>query len=142
MNLRRVRTVLEQLHEGRKQVVRLHRAGHGVMAIVALTGLSYPAVRKALDLDAAGGVAALKPRQRGRSTGEGRSLSPEQERAVPRTIYDSGLDFGMAAHLREAFVVREHERTHPEGDEAARPKSTHPIPGSPDSLPLSTCCSS
>ena len=79
---------LEQLHERRKQVVRLHRAGHGVMAIVALTGLSYPAVRKALDLYAAGGAAALKPRQRGRSTGAGRSLSPEQEEAIRRTICD------------------------------------------------------
>ena len=29
---------LEQLHERRKQVVRLHRAGHGAMAIIALTG--------------------------------------------------------------------------------------------------------
>ena len=41
---------LEQLHERRKQVVRLHRKGHGVMAIVGMTGLSYPAVRLAIDL--------------------------------------------------------------------------------------------
>ncbi|MDE1953565.1 MAG: helix-turn-helix domain-containing protein [Betaproteobacteria bacterium] len=46
------------------------------MAIVALTGLSYPVVRKALDLYAAGDVAALKRRQRGRS------LIPEQEGSV------------------------------------------------------------
>ncbi|MBS0303962.1 MAG: IS630 family transposase, partial [Proteobacteria bacterium] len=30
---------LEQLHERRKQVVRLHRRGTAVMQIVALTGL-------------------------------------------------------------------------------------------------------
>jgi hypothetical protein len=36
---------LEQLHERRKQVVRLHRTGVGVMAIAGMTGLSYPAVR-------------------------------------------------------------------------------------------------
>ena len=41
---------LEQLHERRKQVVRLHRKGYGVMRIVELTGLSYPTVRKAIDL--------------------------------------------------------------------------------------------
>jgi DNA-binding NarL/FixJ family response regulator len=41
---------LAQLHERRKQVVRLHRKGHGVMRIVDLTGLSYPTVRKAIDL--------------------------------------------------------------------------------------------
>jgi len=39
---------LEQLHERRKQVVRLHRKGHGVMHIVEFTGLSYPAVRRRL----------------------------------------------------------------------------------------------
>ena len=33
---------LEQLHERRKQVVRLHLRGTGVMQIVTLTGLSYP----------------------------------------------------------------------------------------------------
>ena len=31
---------LEQLHERRKQVVRLHLRGTGVMEIAALTGLS------------------------------------------------------------------------------------------------------
>jgi transposase len=51
---------LEQLHERRKQVVRLHRKGYGVMAIVELTGLSYPAVRRAIDLYEAGGAAALR----------------------------------------------------------------------------------
>ena len=39
---------LEQLHERRKQVVRLHKAGHGVMDIARLTGLSYPTVRRAI----------------------------------------------------------------------------------------------
>lgn len=46
---------LEQLHERRKQVVRLHLRGTGVMEIVALTGLSYPTVRKAIDLFIEGG---------------------------------------------------------------------------------------
>ncbi len=52
---------LEQLHERRKQVVRLHLAGTAVMQIVGLTGLSYPTVRKAIDLFADGGWPALKP---------------------------------------------------------------------------------
>ena len=37
-------SMLEQLHERRKQVVRLHRKGYGVMQIVELSGLSYPAL--------------------------------------------------------------------------------------------------
>ncbi|MCS6764150.1 MAG: helix-turn-helix domain containing protein, partial [Candidatus Protistobacter heckmanni] len=53
---------LEQLHERRKQVVRLHLKGYGVMAIVELTGLSYPAARLAIDLYEEGSAATLKPR--------------------------------------------------------------------------------
>ena len=79
---------LAQLHERRKQVVRLHVKGHGVMEIVELTGLSYPAVRLAIDLYEAGGAAALKPARRGRTKGQGRSLSAEQEESIRRTICD------------------------------------------------------
>jgi transposase len=79
---------LEQLHERRKQVVRLHRREHGVMAIVGMTGLSYPAVRLAIDLYEAGGYPALKPTPRGREPGAGRTLTLEQEAAIRRTICD------------------------------------------------------
>ena len=79
---------LEQLHERRKQVVRLHVRCTGVMQIVTLTGLSYPTVRKAIDLFEAGGWQALKPAARGRNAGDGRLLSAEQEAAVRRTICD------------------------------------------------------
>ena len=43
------RQTLEQLHERRKQVVRLYKRGIKIMQIVVLTGLSYPAVRATLD---------------------------------------------------------------------------------------------
>ncbi len=79
---------LEQLHERRKQVVRLHRKGHGVMAIVGMTGLSYPAARLAINLYEEGGYLALKPTPRGRISGEGRVLTAEQERIVRRMICD------------------------------------------------------
>lgn len=79
---------LEQLHERRKQVVRLHRKGHGVMAIVGMTGLSYPAVRLAIDMYEEGGYGALKPTPRGRACGEGRTLTAEQEEVIRRTICD------------------------------------------------------
>jgi transposase len=104
---------LEQLHERRKQVVRLHLRGTAVMEIAALTGLSYPTVRKAIDLFVAGGWSAVKPATRGRSAGDGRLLSAEQEASVRRTICDKRpeqLKMEFALWTRGAvmqFVERE-----------------------------------
>ena len=58
------------------------------MRIVELSGLSYPAVRGAIDLYEQGGAAAIKPASRGRQSGEGRSLTNEQERKVRQIICD------------------------------------------------------
>jgi transposase len=52
---------LEQLHERRKQMVRLHNKGHKVMKIVERTGLTYPTVRSAIDLFTQGGRPAIRP---------------------------------------------------------------------------------
>jgi transposase len=79
---------LEQLHERRNQVVRLHLRGTAVMEIAALTGLSYPTVRKAIDLFVAGGWSAVKPAARGRSAGDGRLLSAQQEASARCTLCD------------------------------------------------------
>ena len=81
-------STLEQLHERRKQVVRLHRKGYGVMQIVELSGLSYPAVRGAIDLYEEGGMAAIKPATRGKRVGQGRTLTDEQERCIRQIICD------------------------------------------------------
>jgi transposase len=79
---------LDQLHERRKQVVRLHRKGLGVMRIVELSGLSYPAVRAAIDRYEEGGSAANLPKPRGKPSGSGRSLSAAQEVTIQRIICD------------------------------------------------------
>ncbi len=79
---------LEQLHERRKQVVRLHKKAIKIMQIVSMTGLSYPTVRATLDLFAEGGWAAIRPAARGRARGDGRSLSEAQEDAIRRMIID------------------------------------------------------
>jgi transposase len=79
---------LAELHERRKQVIRLHLKGHKVMRIVELTGLSWPTVRGAIDLYEAGGAAALRPKRRGKRGGEGRSLTPDQEATIRRLICD------------------------------------------------------
>lgn len=70
---------LAQLHERRKQVVQLHRKGIKIMQIVGMTGLSYPTVRRVIDLYAEGGWPAIRPAPRGRDPGMGRVLSAEQE---------------------------------------------------------------
>ena len=79
---------LEQLHERRKQVVRLHKNGIKIMKIVELTGLTYPTVRTTIDLFEAGGWAAIRPARRGRPKGNGRVLSAAQEDAIQRIIID------------------------------------------------------
>lgn len=79
---------LEQLHERRKQVVRLHRNKMPVMKIVQLCGLSYPTVRSVIDRYEQGGMSAIKPAARGNAPGTGRVLSDEQERAIRQMICD------------------------------------------------------
>ena len=81
-------STLERLHERRKQVVRLHCKGYKVMQIVDLCGLSYPAVRAAIDRYKVGGLAAIKPAVRGRRAGQGRALNAEQEHALRKLICD------------------------------------------------------
>jgi transposase len=80
---------LEQLHERRKQVVRLHKKGLKVMQIVSMSGLSYPTVRAAIDLFESGGWNAIRPTLRGRNKGDGRVLSKAQEDAIQRMIIDT-----------------------------------------------------
>jgi transposase len=104
---------LEHLHERRKQVVRLHLRGTAVMEIASLSGLSRPTVRKAINLFVAGGCPAIAPAARGRSAGDGRLLSAEQEASVRRTICDKlpeQLKMEVALWIRGAvmqFVERE-----------------------------------
>ncbi len=81
-------STLEQLHERREQVVRLHCKSYKVMQIVDLCGLSYPSVRAAIDRYKVGGLAAIKPAVRGRRAGQGRALNAEQEHALRKLICD------------------------------------------------------
>jgi len=76
------------LHERHKQVIRLWKAGHKVMKIVELSGLTWPTVRKVIDRYEAEGAASLKPKERGRASGDGRSLSAEQEADIRKLICD------------------------------------------------------
>lgn len=88
---------LEQLHERRKQVVRLHRKGIGVMRIVALSGLSYPAVRGVMDRHERDGVKTIKPAARGKRSGEGRRHCPAGKTSVVYTVGGTRQKLSMIA---------------------------------------------
>jgi transposase len=103
---------LEQLHERRKQVVRMHLKGIKIMAIVAMSGLCYQAVRDTLDLFGQGGWPAIRPAGRGRERGQGRLLSDEQERVVQRAIIDKRpeqlkLDFYLWSRSAVAQLIEQ-----------------------------------
>lgn len=95
----------EVLHERRKQVVRMHRKGVGVMQIVEQTGLSRTAVNTALRLHSEGSGAMLKPAVRGKKADSGRSLSPPQEAAINAALkhaITSKVPVRTKAKLRQA----------------------------------------
>jgi transposase len=99
---------LGELHERRKQVIRLYKKGHKIMQIVELTGLSWPTVRTAIDLFEAGGAAALMPKPRGKQEGEGRSLTPSQEDKIRKLICDKRpeqLKMDFALWTRAAVML-------------------------------------
>lgn len=103
---------LEQLHERRKQVVRLHKKGIGIMQIVAMTGLSYPAVRACIDLFNEGGWAAIRPASRGRNRGVGRVLSQAQEESIECIIIDKRpeqlkMDFFLWSRVAVAQLIEQ-----------------------------------
>lgn len=81
------------------------------MEIIELSGLSYPAVRRAIEAFEAGGWSALKPAKRGRKTGYGRCLSPEQEASICRIICDKRpeqlkMDFYLWSRAAVGELIR------------------------------------
>lgn len=103
----------ENIYAVRLLIVRMHKKGMGPMAIKEQTGISWGAIRKAIDLYEAGGAAALKPAKRGRKAGMARTLSPDQEKQIQKDICDKRpeqLKMDFALWTREAVVVyiREH----------------------------------
>jgi transposase len=112
MNQEKEARTLDQLYALRKQVVRLSLAGKPVMEIVALTGLSWTGVRKALDLYASGGIAALKPAKRGRKAGTCRVLSAEEERRIRAIICDKRpeqlkMDFALWSRAAVMALIKQ-----------------------------------
>lgn len=77
------------LYEKRKQVIRLHRNGERRSDIARVVALSHTAVSKIVKLFETGGMAALKLKRRGRSYGQVRRLTAEQEMRIQSLIIDN-----------------------------------------------------
>jgi transposase len=80
------------LHEKRLQVVRLKQKGFGGQQIEELTLVSVNQISKIWRTHCKGGVAALKPKTRGRKKGERELLSVEQQRHIRTLIIDKTPD--------------------------------------------------
>jgi len=82
----------ETLYEARKTVIRMWKKKKPVEEIAEATGMStnivYITIRKYRDH----GLAALKPKTRGRKQGQKRTLSKEQETDIRNTIVDKNPD--------------------------------------------------
>jgi len=81
-----------RLRERRKQVVRLHVQGIKIMQIVALCGLTYPTVKRAIELYERGGWQTLRLADRGRGKSQGCVLTKQQEDAIQGSIIDQRLE--------------------------------------------------
>lgn len=132
------RSVTNQfLLQRKKQALSLYAEGVPVMQIVAETGLSYPTVRKTLDLFAQGGEALALTCQRGRQVGCGKRLSPELEDFICRKVVDAVPEaLGLSGRLwsREALmsmIARDFEpRLSPRGvDKYMRQWGFHAVAG-------------
>ena len=91
----------------RRTCVRLHQHGHSQVSISAQLGINRTTITKWIQAYKAGGSAALKEATRGRRTGSGRQLSPEQEARIQREIIDKTPDqLKLSFTLWNAQAVR------------------------------------
>ena len=78
----------ETVYELKKVALKLRREGKKVREICEITGLSDKTVRMAFAAYDEGGSAAIKPKRRGRKTGEKRHMTPEQEKEIISLLVD------------------------------------------------------
>lgn len=101
----------EAQYQLRRQVVRLKASGRSSVEVSEITGLSRQSVSATWRRYQEGGLAAIKPKARGRSLGEKRWLSVEQEKELQRLMVDHApeqLKFRFALWTRAAVkaVIR------------------------------------
>lgn len=78
----------EEQYQIRKSIVRLSKQGKNNGEIAKILDVSERHVRSVKKQYAEGGINALKPQKRGRSIGEKRILTPEQENEIQKTIVE------------------------------------------------------
>ena len=78
----------DEQYQIRKSIVRLLKKGKANGEIAEILDVSERHVRSVKKQYAEGGLAALKPKKRGRSTGEKRILTPEQEKEIQKILVD------------------------------------------------------
>src|SRR5215203_5200413 len=91
---------MDDLNEKRREAVRLRLVGSTLAEIKTQTGLSAPTVIAAHKAFLAGGWEGVALRKRGRSAGEGRIISPQQECELFRLMVSAGPDqLGLGSAL-------------------------------------------
>ena len=83
-----VRLSPREQYQIRKSIIRLAQKGKSNEEIAEILDVSLRHVQNTKKLYADGGIAAIKPRTRGRRKGEKRTLTPQQEWEIKRTIVD------------------------------------------------------
>jgi transposase len=78
----------DEQYQIRKSIVRLLKKGKANGEIAEILDVSERHVRSVKKQYAEGGLAALKPKKRGRSIGEKRILTPEQEKEIQKILVD------------------------------------------------------
>ncbi len=99
---------LSEKQQMRSSIVRLHLKGKKGVEIVDLLGVNKNTVVTVLKQYRKGGMEAVRLRGPGACTGQGRVLSPEQERSVKGMIRDrrpEQLKLDFALWSRQAVVL-------------------------------------
>ena len=78
----------EAVFELKKVALRLRKNNKSVREISETTGLSDQAIRNLFKKYDTGGIAAIKPKKRGRKSGEKRHLTPKQEQEILALLVD------------------------------------------------------
>ena len=99
---------IEALNEKRREAVRLRLQGNPLAEIRALTGLSAPTIIAAHKAFIAGGWELVAVKPRGRSAGQGRALTTEQEAALFRQMTERlPNQLGLASPLWQMSSVQQ-----------------------------------